>query len=96
MKQLTIYCGEELNETITQLLHKHSVESFMHLPEIYGNTVKPKGSYEKDMVWPASAFILFIDGQELSGIMSDLKEFANKCRVKPCLRLAVTPVEELY
>jgi hypothetical protein len=96
MKQLTIYCSSELNETVNRVLHHYELEGFIHMPEIYGNKPRPKGSYEQDLAWQANAFVIFPNDEQLRGITSELIEFANQCRVKPCLRMVVTPIEQLY
>ncbi len=96
MKQLTIYCSEELVGKVSQVLHKYEVEGFMHIPGIYGNKLKPRGSYEKDLTWPASAFVVFPEESTLEDILQELQEFADKCDVRPCLRMVVLPVERIY
>jgi hypothetical protein len=95
MKQVTIYCGEELNEPVTHLLHKHQVGSFVHVPELYGNTMKEHGSFRKDLAWQACAYILFIDDVKVKNLMADLQHLAENCEVQPCLRVTVVPIEQL-
>jgi hypothetical protein len=96
MKQLTIYCSMELNNKVNQVLHKYEVEGFIHMPGIYGNKLKQKGSYEKDLTWEASAFVVFPEDQKVRHIIQDLQDFADKCEIKPCLRMVVVPVEQMY
>ncbi len=87
MKQLTIYCSEELNERITQILHHYELEGFIHMPGIYGNKFKPKGSFTSDLSWQACAFIVFPNESQLQGLVNELREFADKCGESPCMRL---------
>ncbi|NIV94901.1 hypothetical protein GWN42_19440 [candidate division KSB1 bacterium] len=96
MKQLTIFCSEELTGEVSQVLHKYEVEGFIHMPGLYGNKLKPKGSFEKDLTWQASAFVIFPDETKLSSIIQELSDYANKCEVRPCLRMVVVPVEQMY
>lgn len=96
MKQLTIYCSEELTHEVSQVLHRNEVEGYMHLPGIYGNKLKAKGSFEKDLAWPANVFIVFPSEEQLTGIVNELQEYVNRCDVEPCLRMVVAPVEQLY
>ncbi len=95
MKQITIYCGEELNEPVTQILHKHEVDSFVHMPELYGTTLKEHGSFQKDLAWQACAYILFIENGKVTNLMADLRELTDHCEVQPCLRVTATPIEQL-
>lgn len=96
MKQLTIYCSEELTNEVSQVLHKHEVEGFIHMPGIYSNKLKPKGSYEKDLIWQTSAYVTFPGDEQLTDIMNELKEYANQCKIETCLRMVVVPVEQMY
>lgn len=96
MKQLTIYCSEELTDEVNHVLHKYEVEGFIHMPGIYGNKLKPRGSYEKDQIWQAAAFTVFPEENKLTSIMNELQGYARKCNIEPCLRMVVLPVEEMY
>ncbi len=96
MKQLTIYCSQELLHTVNQVFHKYEVEGFVHIPGIFGNKLKPKDSREQDLTWQAEAFVVFDEGNKLEGIMRDLQDFANKCDVKPCLRMVLLPIEKFF
>jgi len=46
MKQLTIYCTEELIGQVNQILHNAGIEEYIHMPGLYGNKLKTKGSFE--------------------------------------------------
>ncbi|MFQ5769715.1 MAG: hypothetical protein ACE5HX_04210 [bacterium] len=94
MKQLTIYCSAELEPDVSQIFHKYEIDGFIHIPGIYGNKLKPRGSLEKDQIWPASGFVLHTDELNIRGIIQDLQNYANKCDIQPCLRMVVTPVEK--
>jgi hypothetical protein len=96
MKQLTIYCSEEMTDEVSQVLRKHDVEGFIHLPQIYGTKRKPKASFGKDLTWQASAFVVFPNGEQLTGIVNQLQEYAARCEVEPCLRMVVAPIEQMY
>ncbi|RMF68738.1 MAG: hypothetical protein D6743_02965 [Calditrichaeota bacterium] len=96
MKQLTIYCSDELNEAVTQVLRHHDLDGFIHVPELYGNRIRPKGSLEQDVTWTASAFVSFPEKEKLDAVVKELEAFANRCRVKPCLRIVVSPVDYVF
>lgn len=96
MKQLTIYCSTELNESVVQIFRDHEIENYVHVPELYGNALKKRGSYERDQVWKANSFVLFLEESVVDKIISDLKGYIDKCEIQPCLRLVVTPIEQIY
>lgn len=96
MKQLTIYCSEELNDTVNKILHNYEIEGFIHMPGIFGEKFKPKDSFGKDLVWQACAFVVFPGEDQIESILNELQEYANRCKDKPCLRMVVTPIDKLY
>ena len=96
MKQLTIYCSDELTEQVGRVLRRQHIDSFVHIPSIYGNRTSSQASINKDIVWHAEAFVVFTEGQQLEAIMNELADFANACEANPCLRMVVTPVEKLF
>ena len=96
MKQLTIYCTEELIGQVNQILHNAGIEEYIHMPGLYGNKLKTKGSFEKDQTYPASAFLIYAAAEKVETIVAELKIYANQCSVKPCLRMAVLSPEQVY
>ena len=95
MKQLTIFCSEELENRVSEVLHKFEIESFIHMPGIFGTRLKPKGSYEKDQTWQATAFVIHTIESKIDKIIQELQKFTSQCEIQPCLRLVVTKVEKI-
>ena len=95
MKQLTIYCSEELSEQVSQTLHHFDLDGFMHMPGVYGTKLKPKGSFEKDLSWEANAFVVFPGDEQLPGLLAELKEIGSKCGEGLCLRMVVVEAEQI-
>ena len=96
MKQLTIYGTEELRGQVNQVLHRVALDDYIHMPGLYGNKLKARGSFEKDLTYPASAFVIYASDDKVTQIVAELKEYANQCSIKPCLRMAVSVPEEVY
>lgn len=96
MKQLTVYCSEELSEDIQHILHHYDLEGFIHEPGMVATKFKPKGSYGKDMSWQTNIFVVFPEDQQLEGIVGELKHYINACEIEPCLRIIVTSVDLIY
>jgi hypothetical protein len=96
MKQLTIYCSEELIGQVNQVLHNVGIEDYVHMPGLYGNKLKTKGSFEKDLTYPASAFIVHAPSEKIDGIVAELQDYANQCGIKPCLRMVVISPEQVH
>jgi hypothetical protein len=96
MKQLTIYFTEELTGQVNQALHHAQIEEYVHMPGLYGNKLKVKGSFEKDLTYPASAFVIYAAAETVEQIVAELKDYANQCGVKPCLRMAVVTTEQVF
>ena len=96
MKQLTIYSSRELTDEVNRVLHDVQVEGFITMSELTGNKLKPRGSYEKDMAWSATAFVVFTEADRVKEITAALRDYADRCEVEPCLRMVVVPIEEIY
>jgi hypothetical protein len=96
MRELTIYCTEELRNQVDQILHRCQVDDYIHMPGLYGNKLKVKGSFEKDLTYPASAFLVYATKEKTEQVVTELKAYANQCSVKPCLRMAVSVPEQVF
>jgi hypothetical protein len=95
MKQLTVYCSEELTGKVNLVLHNREIDGYIHMPGIYGNKLKTRGSFEKDLIYPASAFVVFSDDDKIAKVMADLRAYTDQCDVEPCLRMIVTHAEQI-
>lgn len=96
MKQLTIYCADELNEKVRHILHHYDLEGFIHKPGLFATRFKPEGTYGKDMTWQANAFILFSEEEQIRGITQEIQGLIDASEIEPCLRIVVIPIELIY
>jgi|GEM_PF-1446724 len=95
-QQLTIMCSDDLNETVARTLNRILEEGYLHLPHAFG--VKPKEHVIVDtsLSFPASVFIVTSPEAQIKRIVAELKEFSNQCRVRPCLKMIVSEVTQIY
>lgn len=99
MKQLIIMCSESIAGQVTQVL-----DSIIHMEgyvRVSGSGVKCKvpvsGAYEgKSIPWSAEVFIMALPEDTVKIITDELKQYANRCDIAPCLRMIVTSIEELF
>lgn len=99
MKQLIIMCSESIAGQVTQVL-----DTVIHMEgyvRLRGYGVKCKvpvsGTYEgKSIPWSAEVFIMALPEDTIKIITDELKQYANRCDTAPCLRMIVTPIEEMF
>ncbi len=91
-QQLTILCSEDLVDTVTRTLNNILDQGYVHLPHAYG--VKPKEHIAVDtaLTFPASLFLVTSSVENVGKITAALQQYANQCRVKPCLKLVVSEI----
>ena len=95
MKQLTILCSSDLSGVVHEALVKAGVEGFLNLPG--GTGVKPGAAapHGRDPRWPAEMFIAPVADPVVPKVMAALGAYAGKCDMEPCLRILVSPLEEV-
>ncbi len=95
-QQLTIMCSNDLAERVTRTLNRILAEGYLHMPNAFG--VKPKEHVlvDKSLSFPASLFIVTSPEPQVQEIVAELKEFSNQCRVKPCLKMIISAVSQVY
>jgi len=95
IKQLTIFCSSELAEMVTGTLSASGIQGYMHLPGQGTNVVK-KTAFTHDLTWPAEVYIVPAEETALRKIIDHLKNYASKCSIEPCLKLILSPVDEIH
>jgi hypothetical protein len=97
VKQLTIYCSRDLEDQVVNALDHAGVEGFLRLGGASGSKFCDPGEVPRTMDWDATVFLVpGAEGPQVDAIVSELGEFARGCDPYPCLRISVTPVEQIY
>lgn len=95
IKQLKIICSNELGEMVRKVLSKAGVQGYFRL-DGEGTNVKEKSAYSHDLTWPACMYVVPAEEEKLRVIIDELKSYAGKCKEEPCLKLILSPVEEMH
>jgi hypothetical protein len=100
MKQLTILCSDTIADKVSQVLDKNiEKDGYVRLSNGYGVKCKVpvEGAYSgRCLPWEAEVFIMALPESNVSSIVSELRKYAENCEVSPCLRMMVSPLEEVY
>jgi len=97
VKQLTIYCSRDLQDQVVNALDHAHLEGFLRLGGASGSKFCDPGEVPRTMDWEATMFLVpGAEETQVQAIIDELAEFANRCETYPCLRIAVTPVEQIY
>ncbi len=96
MKQLTIYCSDDLRDTVVHALDRAGSEGFLLIPECLGHYFAEPGEVPRTVSWEASVIVVpAMPDDKIDAVVSDLRAHAGHCAIEPCLRITVTPVERL-
>jgi hypothetical protein len=58
--------------------------------------VPVQGAYSaKCIPWQAEVFIMALPADTIKKIVDDLKEYTKNCDTSPCLRMIISPVDEV-
>jgi hypothetical protein len=100
MKQLTILCSDSIATPVTLALEKHiEQDGYVRISNGYGVKCKVpvEGVYSGRCIpWQAEVFITALPDETVEKIVSELKQYAAQCETSPCLRMIITPVDEIY
>ena len=97
MKQIMVYCNNEIRDDVIKIINQYEVGGYLEVGEAYGCIPKRKDQLEgKDLTWPASMFIAFDEDKKIKAIFEDLKRLVDRCETKPCLRLVVLDIAEFF
>ena len=91
-QQLTIFCSDDLIQTVTHSLNRILEEGYVHLPNAVGVIPNKTVAVGDALSFPASVFIITSGKTQIDNIVGDLQKFSNQCRVKPCLKMVVSEV----
>ena len=97
MKQLTIYCSRDLENRVVNALDHARLEGFLRIGGASGSKFCDPGEVPRTMDWEATMFLVpGAEDTQVQAVVDELAEYASSCDTYPCLRIAVTPVEQVY
>lgn len=97
MKQIAIFCSPDLADRVVAALDHAGIEGFLRLGEATGNKFRDRGEVPRTMTWEATAFIVPGAGDAAAAaVVEALESYAGACDIRPCLRIVVSPVEQIY
>jgi hypothetical protein len=97
MKQLTIYCSRDLEDHVVNALDHAKLEGFLRIGGATGSKFCDPGEVPRTMDWEATMFLIpGSDESQIAAVISELGDYADSCETYPCLRMSVTPLEQLY
>ena len=96
MKQLTIFCSQDLDDRVVAALDAADVGSFLHVGDATGRQFAERGALPRTISWEASMFVVpALEESKISLVTRDLSAHAGRCDVEPCLRMVVGSVERI-
>jgi hypothetical protein len=97
MKQITIYCSTDLEDRVTATLDRAGVEGYLQLGGASGSRFRPLGEVPRTLTFEATAFLVpGVEDWQVRSITSELARYGDECEIRPCLRVVVSAVEEVY
>ena len=96
MKQLTIfYSSDEESRVITALDHA-GIEGFFRVGGASGNKFVEPGQVPRTVAWEAVMIVVPSAPEEnVLAVMGELGEYTRSCEIEPCLRMVVSPIDEV-
>jgi hypothetical protein len=96
MKQLTVYCSEELEHQVVSSFDRHGAEGYLRIPRAIGHKFLEPEALPRTVSF--EAIVLVVPGASeatVAAILQDLQDYAGKCEIQPCLRASVVDLERL-
>lgn len=97
MKQLTIFCNRDEEEHVVAALDHAGIPSFLRVGDATGHRFLDPGQIPRDMTWEATMFVVPAVAQEqLNAAVKELRAYAADCEIEPCMRIVISPVDEVF
>ena len=96
MKQLVIYCSEDLEHQVVSSIDRHGAEGYLAIPNAVGHKFLEPEALPRSVSF--EAVMIVVPGASeacVAGILKDLQHIAKNCEIQPCLRASVVAVEQL-
>ena len=99
LKQLMILCSDSIGDVVTATLEKHiQKEGYVRMTNGYGVKCKVpvEGAYRgKCIPWEAEVFLTALPDETVRKIVEELKDYTKNCETESCLRMIISPVDEV-
>lgn len=96
MKQLVIYCSDDLEHRVVSAIDRNGAEGYLRVPNAVGHKFLERERLPRSVSF--DAVMIVVPGASeacVAGILEDLQDVANRCEIRPCLRASVLDVERL-
>jgi hypothetical protein len=97
MKQLTIFCSRDEEERVVSAFDHAEIPSYVRIGEATGNRFFDRGQIPRSMTWEATMFVVpAVPVDRVEAAVKELRAYATSCAIEPCMRIVVSPVDELF
>ena len=96
MKQLTLLFSVDLSERVRQVLIRAGIEGFLRVPNAVGSKPGATWKHGRSPEWRAEMIVAVAATEAIERVVDELKTYANKCEVEPCLRILVSHLDAVY
>jgi hypothetical protein len=97
VKQLTVFCNRDEEQHVVTALDQAGIPSYLRVGDATGHRFLDPGRVPRDMTWEATMFVVPAASEERIGAaVKGLRSHAGECEVEPCMRIVVSPVDEVY
>jgi hypothetical protein len=97
VKQLTIFCNRDEEERVVSALDHAGIPGFLRVGEATGHRFLDPGRVPRDVTWEATMFVVPAANEErLSAAVKELRAYAADCEIEPCLRIVVSPIDDVF
>lgn len=96
MKQLTIFCSRDEESRVITALDRAGIEAYLRVGAATGNKFLEPGKIPRTMTW--EAVMMVVPGapeEKIRVVRGELGEYTRSCEIEPCLRMVVSPVDEV-
>ena len=97
MKQLTVFCNRDEEERVVKALDRAGIPRYLRVGDATGHQFLDPGQIPRDMTWEATMLVVpAVSEERMRSAVEELRAYAGKCEIEPCLRIVVSPVDEVY
>ena len=97
MKQLTIFCSRDEEEHVVTALDRAGIPGYLRVGDATGHRFLDPGRIPRDMTWEAAMFVVpAVSEERMSAAVKELRAYAGECEIEPCLRIVISPVDDVY
>lgn len=92
-----VFCTSDEEERVVAAFDHAGIPAYLRVGNATGHRFLDRSQIPRDMSWEATLFVVpAVSEKQMSAAAKELRAYKGECEIEPCLRIVISPVDEVF